>query len=262
MDNAVASPLLHRPPNLWVNEGLATYYENMSLNALPEDVKSKLDINVNKEFALLFNRYLYMLIKEPFSYGFAPMDEGKLVSNAAAMEFLHYTVAPLHIKAFDNEVSNGKPETMLSFILLYSDDLDNKPVAIEAAKHFFGDEADMYYTTYFLNTGIPKLWELKSYLPPQEEILDGLNEIEAILGSWIMPDNEYYITDIVSQSALIEAMENIAKNEVSFIPAEMSRRVRDYSPELYALLNDYYYKAQQKGLMFDDPDLRSKVLGE
>ena len=53
----------HVPPNVWLNEGLSTYYENMSMGALPEHLKSMLGVDVNGRFALIlcwgpaFRRY-------------------------------------------------------------------------------------------------------------------------------------------------------------------------------------------------------------
>ena len=71
-DNAAPYVNVHAAPNLWLNEGLATYYENLATDALPEALKSQLGVDVNRQMALTFDQYLYMRLKEPFSYNFAP----------------------------------------------------------------------------------------------------------------------------------------------------------------------------------------------
>lgn len=64
-DHAVPTQTFHAAPNLWFYEGLATYYENASMGALPEAQREVLDIRPEWQFNSLFNRYLTIKIKDP-----------------------------------------------------------------------------------------------------------------------------------------------------------------------------------------------------
>ncbi len=94
MDHVLKSRVYHLPPNLWLTEGLATYYENLALESLEEELKERLDIKFKKEMAILYTRYLYMTLKEPSRFRIIPMEEGSIRSHGK-IEFLHYTKAPL-----------------------------------------------------------------------------------------------------------------------------------------------------------------------
>ncbi len=41
MDDLLKSRVYHLPPNIWLTEGLATYYENLALESLEEGLKRK-----------------------------------------------------------------------------------------------------------------------------------------------------------------------------------------------------------------------------
>lgn len=262
-DSAAPSAALHTAPNLWFYEGLATYYENVSMGALPEPLRKKLNVNVNREFTLLFNRYLYMRIKDPFTYGFAPMEEDKLTS-AGMTEFLHYTAAPLIVKELeDTSAARGNPpDALLKFCVKSASHTASGSFATAAVNSLLAGSAPGFLSDYMQNPGIPPLWNLKSYEPSSVDILNGLNDMETTMGSWFQLENDKYPVDLATQSQLQKAVSAAKKSSVSFLPADVSIRLQDYSFYIYALLNDYYTRAQQKGLSFNDPNLRFELLNQ
>jgi hypothetical protein len=257
-DTAAPYVNVHVPPNLWFNEGLATYYENMAMEALPEPLKSKLGVDVERQFALIFDQYLYMRIKDPFAYTFAAMDEDKMESGALT-EFLHYTAAPLIVKSLiDESVKLGNaPDDLLKYCLTE----DSSPITpLWAALELLKDDSQKFCESYMLGTGIPPLWYLKDDQPPSQEVLEALNYIEIILESWWKLENSSYQAHVVTGEQLDTAMKDVEETQVLFLPQEAAGLIRNYCPEVYALLNDYYRQAEEKGIEFDDKDLRSKLL--
>ncbi|MDR1440198.1 MAG: hypothetical protein LBJ10_09410 [Clostridiales bacterium] len=261
-DSEVRDAAVHAAPNTWFNEGLATYYENMSMDALPAPLRERLDVDAGRGMALLFDRYLYMRVKDPRYYNFAPMDEEELDSMAMT-EFLHYTAAPLLVK-YLVDVSAGQgsqPDALLKYCADGSRSFAERFVAFDAALDLLGESAGQAFCEeYFLKHGIPQLWPLKAHQPPDEYILDEINYIEGVLGSWFASELDGYVADSVSAADLRRALENAGKNPVAFLDPAMAAKIKDYAPQVYALLNDYYYRAKQLGVEFDDVGLRGKVL--
>jgi len=251
----------HMPSNTWFYEGLATYYENISMAALPPALKTRLDIDVNRQMTLLFNNYLYMRIKDPMVFGFPPMSEEELAAGAP-IEFLHYTAAPLLVKLLEDTArEKGAPQdASLRFCLDNCDSFDERFIAFDTAVALLGDDdAEQLCTSYLLSVNVPPLWYLKQYQPSDEVVLAELNNIESVLGSWFKNVDETYHIDIVSNAQLVAAMANINERRVLFLSIGTSTLLEDYCPPLYALLNDYYYRAKEKGISFDDPALRQKL---
>ena len=262
-DTAAPNPAFHIEPNLWFYEGLATYYENMSLNAMPTTLKQKVNINVDRQFALLFNRYLYLRIKDPTVYGFPPMEDVLFSSSEALTEFLHYTAAPLLVKLLEDNAraDNGLKDATLKFLLSNGEDFSDRLIAYDTAEKLLGEVSGRKFCTeYLLSVEAPPLWYLESSQPSDKEVLEDLNDFEYTMGTWFKQYDESYIVDTVTGEQLDQAMANININQVSFVSAAIRNRLITYCPPLYALLNDYYYRAKQKGIDFLDRDLRKKVL--
>ncbi|MDR0569667.1 MAG: hypothetical protein LBG71_00390 [Clostridiales Family XIII bacterium] len=252
---------VHRPPNLWLNEGLATYYENMALEALPEPLASAVGANADRQFALLFDQYLYMRARDPFAYGFAPMDEDRMDSEAMK-EFLHYTAAPLIVKALADEAESlgEKPDAVLRRCL--DEETFEEPfAALSVAFDLLGDKAQGFCEDYLVGVEPPPLWRLKNAQPSPREILKALNDAEFLFGSWQRLENEAYPIYEVSEEGMANALNDVETEAVSFLPAGKATDIRGYCPELYALLNDWYRKARQQGIEFDDRELRFKLSG-
>ena len=261
-DNAAPYVNVHAAPNLWLNEGLATYYENLATDALPEDLKSKLGVDVNRQMALTFDQYLYMRLKDPFSYNFAPMDENQITSEAMS-EFLHYTTAPLIVQAFEKiSLEQGNEPNALLRYCLEESSFEDRYTALTAAMDLLGSEAQSFCENYLIGVEIPPLWDLKEYQPSSTEVLDSLNYIEILLGSWQKKGNEDYPTHIVSEEELEKAMSAMGDRNISLLPTEVGEQLKEYCPEIYALVADYYYQAEEKGFELDDKDLRFKMYQE
>ena len=263
-DSAVPFASFHMATNTWFYEGMATYYENMSMDALPGSLKTRLDIDVNRQMALLFNNYLYMRIKDTAAFGFPPMREDDIQADAA-IEFLHYTTAPLLVKLLEDTARKKgvPPDSALRFCVNNGDSFDERFIAFEAAIEVLGeDDAQIYCESYLLSIDVPPLWDLKAYQPSDKDILDGLNDIEYVIGSWFKSIDESYPIDTVTYEQLQDAMANLNNNRVLFLSVGTSVKLEDYCLPLYALLNDYYYRAKQKGISYDDPDLRYKMFAD
>ncbi|MDR2611451.1 MAG: hypothetical protein LBG06_00930, partial [Deltaproteobacteria bacterium] len=175
---------VHTPPNLWLNEGLATYYENMAMDALPPDIKTAVGADADKQFALLFDQFLYAKIRDPYTYGIAPIDEGGADSEAVT-EFIHYYEAPLVVKAFEDlsKRLGNDPDALLRYTLDESAFATIAP--FQAAFDLLGSDADAFAENYISGVEIPDLWNLKPYQPSSPEaLLKALNDVEWHLGSW------------------------------------------------------------------------------
>ena len=118
-DSRIPTQTFHAAPNLWFYEGLATYYENASMSALPEKQREQLGIRPEWQFQSLFNRYLTIRIKDPALFSFAPMDEALISESEGRKEFLHYIQAPLVVKLVEDRASelSGQQDAVLHAIL-------------------------------------------------------------------------------------------------------------------------------------------------
>jgi hypothetical protein len=249
----------HTPPNLWLNEGLATYYENMAMDALPPDIKAAVGADTDKQFAVLFDQFLYAKIRDPYTYGIAPIDEGGADSEAVT-EFIHYYEAPLVVKAFEDlsrELGNA-PDALLHYVLDESAFATIAP--FQAAFDLLGSDADAFAESYMSGVEIPDLWYLKPHQPSSpEELLKALNDVERHLGSWQRVEAAAYPIFTVTREELDRAMEQLDTNLVAFVDRPTAIKLAGYSPELYALLNDYYAKAASQNIEFSDENLRYKL---
>lgn len=245
------------PPNLWMVEGLATYYENLSLGCLPSDLAKMLQADAERQMAGLFARYLYMRAKEPHRYSFAPMDEGGVVSSGGRAEFLHYTAAPLVVRAFENKSleQGNPPDALLGYCLACEPPEPGRPVMPEAARALLGAEAGAFTEDLLFSDGIPELWYLSGAMPGEEETARLLNEMERLMASWFVQEEPDYRVDIISANAWERAGEAV----MAFASEEMTTALKRYSPTLFAFLSDYYKRAEDASLSFYDAGLRSKI---
>ncbi|MDR1157659.1 MAG: hypothetical protein LBK75_05045 [Oscillospiraceae bacterium] len=249
----------HTPPNLWLNEGLATYYENMAMDALPLDVKTAVGADADKQFAVLFDQFLYAKIRDPYTYGIAPIDEGGTDSEAVT-EFIHYYEAPLIVKTFEDlsrKLGNA-PDALLRYVL---DEGAFATIApFQAAFDLLGSEADAFAESYISGVEIPELWYLNPYQPSSsEELLKALNDVELHLGSWQQVKTAAYPIFTVTREELDKAVERLDTDIAAFVDQPVAIKLAGYSPELYALLNDYYAKAASQNIEFSDENLRYKL---
>ncbi|MCL2152999.1 MAG: hypothetical protein FWH57_08595 [Oscillospiraceae bacterium] len=250
---------VHVEPNMWLNEGLATYYEKLAMDALPEPLKLRLGADFRSQMALTFSQYLYMRLKEPFQYNFAPMDEERLTSSSMT-EFLHYTAAPLIVMLFEREsANNGNPPDSLLRYCLDSSAFEGRVTALEAALDLLGDEGVGFCDDYLLGMNIPPLWYLEAYQPSSEEVLEALNYIETMLASWRKTEIPEFEADVLSMEELRELLASSDESGIPVLSDETGSLVKSFSPELYAIIKRYYQRAQQMGFDLDDRELRLKM---
>ena len=110
------------------------------------------------------------------------------------------------------------------------------------------------------NTGLIDTSTDMSNQPSSAEILDSLNYIEILLANWHQTENAGYAADLVTEEGLALAMGAVDDSRVPVMSEELDANVRDYCPELYAIVKDYYRRAAQRGFDLNDRDLRSKMM--
>ena len=194
-DSAVTNPVFHMPPNLWVNEGLAVYYENVSLAYLSDELKLILGVDPDRQLAELYAQYLYMVLKYPDIFYFPLMRERELINSLVRKEFLHYYAAPIHIMNYARAAggADGDIHQMLRFSLENKDLQRGKYIAYEAVVTQLGGRALDFGMRYFnFNTpAVPSLWDLGAHLPDDETVRQKLSHAEAHMRTWLERGAEF-----------------------------------------------------------------------
>lgn len=184
MDSKLDNPLFHIPPNLWVTEGLASYYEHKALEILPNEFKEKLKISFNEEFKNLHRIYRYTLKKAPSLYGFPPMVEGELKIKAL-IEYLHYYKAPLLINFFEEESPLTSEDKFINY-LINLDNL-NKFSLPDMFYFILKDKINEFSINYIFNSAIiPSSLDLTGDL---KDIKNTIENFEEMINSWFLLDN-------------------------------------------------------------------------
>lgn len=256
MDSKLSSRTYHLPPNLWLTEGLATYYELLALESLSEDLKEKLKIDFNREISKLYTRYIYMTLKEPNRFKIIPMEEISIKSHGK-LEFLHYTKAPLIICLIESLTNDslGK-DSILNYLVLNKDkEFSMQDMFIWLLK----EKCNEFARNYLFGNSILPLWNLKEYVC-EEEVLKDLNEYEYILWTWFYKEEENYVKDDLENYPLEELKihEDIL-NRVIY-NRELSKNVEDYSNTLSILLKIWLFKINSSNFHWVQNDIRSRVL--
>ncbi|MGL4450203.1 MAG: hypothetical protein ACRCTZ_03290 [Sarcina sp.] len=104
------------PPNLWIVEGLSTYYENKSLEVLDIELKENLNISFDEEMKKLYRVYLYSTTKYEKIYNFPPLLDGGLKAYAL-IEYLYNIKAPVLIKLFEDNASLYAEDNMIKYLI-------------------------------------------------------------------------------------------------------------------------------------------------
>ncbi|MGL4763038.1 MAG: hypothetical protein ACRCWG_16570 [Sarcina sp.] len=193
MDTRLNNSVFHMPPNLWVTEGLACYYEHKALEVLDTDFKYALDISFNEEFKKLYRTYLYSINKNEKLYSFPPLLEGNLQSNAL-IEYLHYTKSPLLIKFFEDASLLDGEDRFINYLL-----------SLETLEDF--SQADMFkaiLTDNINDIAVNYIFGVKPLvldIDPAgdiEKIREELTEFENVMSTWFKLDkvqNDSNVTD-------------------------------------------------------------------
>lgn len=104
------------PPNLWIVEGLSTYYENKSLEILDSSLKENLNISFDAEMKKLYRIYRYSVAKNEKIYNFPPLLDGGLKA-FALIEYLYNIKAPLLIKLFEDNASLYEDDNIIKYLI-------------------------------------------------------------------------------------------------------------------------------------------------
>lgn len=260
-DSTINARGFHEPPKLWFYEGLATYYENVSLDSLPEKIKADLKINVSGYFSNLFKRYLYMRLKDPYLLTIVPLREAEIIS-PGKIEFLHYTQAPLIIKAIEDYSykNRGISDAILNYIIknknLQEIDL------IDILEETTGGMTGVFFQGLFNSGDILPLWYLAEEKEDAAAVIQELNSFEHNMWSWFRLEIIDYPYDNITGKGLYELSEKAESEGVYFATPEIEKMVLETSPTVYGLLKQYALRAKVCGVDYQDPLLRFKLLND
>ncbi|MGL4571167.1 MAG: hypothetical protein ACRCVJ_08895 [Clostridium sp.] len=240
MDYKIKSKVFHITPNLWLTEGLATYYEIYALESLSLKLKETLGVNSEEEFKKLFLRYLYMKFKNRDLLEIAPMEEGSLRS-LGKVEFLHYTVAPLIIKYIEDIIYKKRKERDTIITYISNLNYENRFSMEKLFSFLLGKEKDSFAMAFLFNSEIIPLWYLSDGMEEEKEIVNSINEYDYILWSWFQREGINYERSIVSHEDVKEGYEKMANRlNVNFSNKLYENMVKKASYTIYILLKKYY----------------------
>lgn len=261
-DSKVENPMFHTALQLWFYEGLATYYENMSMGSLPDSIRKKLDIDVSKNFETLYKEYLYGRLKDPYIFVLTPMDEQEISQSGGRTEFLHYIQAPLIIKAMEDISLRkyGLQDRIIKYIIENkSENLSNLEGIVH---HTLGDEANVFSKNYLFSNTILSL-DYHSYNKEDStEVIKQLNDFEYVNWTWLRFEIKDYSQDTLSENGLEELSALAQKDKIQFAPVETENEIKKISLTLYNLLKQYALRAKVCGVDLNDPTIRFKLLGD
>lgn len=262
-DSIFRTKEFHSAPRLWFYEGIATYYENRSMGFLPKELQTALGIRPEQQFTSLFNRYLYVRLKDPALFSLVPMDEEKIresESGDAKIEFLHYVQAPLVIRLME-EISyrkTQKSDFLLKYLLENKNSPDRRTYA-QLLSAISGNQEEEIYQNYFLADHILPLWFLRDNTYSQEQTLSDLNDIEYQLASWIPAQSEKYPPEELNMKTVQRIQNRTAFQSVLFSDRQTEQSVRKYSATVCSLLKEHALRADICNVSLGDPDLRYKL---
>jgi hypothetical protein len=257
----IASEQYVKAPLLSLYEGLATYYENMSLTSLPENIRSSLSISPDAEVGYLFERYAYMRLKEPMNLALVPSSEVLLQQSPGRIEFLHYTQMPLTINYMEELISKetGKKDNIIRYIVENSG--DNAVTAEKITNKLLGKDAKEFLSKYLNGAELLPLWnKILDRQDNEKTVLDRLNKYEYDLYTWFIMENQlypYYQTDGADLEKLSAEAD---KKGVHFADTAVEESVKSSSPTIYNLLKEYALRAKVCNVDYNDTALREKLL--
>lgn len=226
----------HMPPQLWLTEGLATYYENIALDSLSDTLKTALDLNSSDEFCKLFTRYLYSKLKPYSLFNFPPMTE-KSIRSLGLLEFLHYTHAPLIMKYIQDHYGST-PNDLITHL---KTSMIHHTFSMET---FFttllGNDVDHFAHDYLFGTRILPLWTLQSpKILTIDALIEDLNYFEYLLYSWLVHERPDYV-QITIPKALSAIPFSASETAIGYLGTVQSQALRSYSPTLYHLIHQLF----------------------
>jgi len=235
-DTNVKSPMIFSAPNLWFYEGLATYYENTAIGFLPDSIKNRLSIDSNENFNSLFRKYVYMYYKDPKIKEIIPANEEQYVNSGGKTEFLHYTLAPLIIKAIEDKSLKkyNQQDRTIKFILK---EYKDKPFDIKnIVQYSIGKEDNSFYNSHILKNDILPLWKSTGKGEKSSKIITELNDIEYYLYTWFRNEIKDYPLNVLEEEKLADSLNNAKKHDIHFADTKTESLIMDLSPTVYGFL--------------------------
>lgn len=259
-DSQVRAMNLRFPPNLWFYKGLATYYENLSMDALPETIKTKFGYDSADGFRTLYSRYLYFRLKDPALFTLAPKDEPNLYGGQS--EFISYTQGPLIISAIENSAAKtGKKDQLLKYVLQRAEEgVINVDRALQSSlgpytadfKRKFIDGRDL----------LPFFGEADQKENPTK-VVQKLNDFEYIMFTWFRSEGLAYPIDDLVLLRPENVVEETNRRGLKFTSSELEEQIRGFSPTLFVLLRQHALRADVCGEKnLNDPKLKEKLFAK
>ena len=184
MQELVPKQELVTPPNLWIVEGLATYYENKSLEKLSDELKGDLDISFDEEMKKLYRIYLYSITKHEKVYNFPPLLDGGL-NCYALVEYLYNIKAPILIKLFEDHASLYKEDNIVKYLI--NQKPKEKFLQPNMLKTILKDKLDYIAPNYIFGTErIPLDIDIKGSV---EDIKPVLEDFEKTMATYFTFEN-------------------------------------------------------------------------
>jgi len=260
-DYKLTSQKFHTAPQLWLYEGLATYYENNSMKHIDSAIQKRLSLK--DDFLSLFKRYLYFSIKDKGILSIVPMNEENFAESGGMTEFLHYTQAPLVVKAMEDMSYRkyGKGDRILKYILsnARNESIDMK----EIVKNALGEDSIPFASKYLFGHEILPLWYLaQNNKEDENEMLMSLDNYEYTLWTWFKLEEANYPIDKLLKDEINNAELIKAAKEIKFEDSNIEDNIYKISPTIYKLLKVYSLRAKVCDVDFKDPLIRLKLLGD
>lgn len=250
-----------KAPILGLYEGLATYYENISLGNLPENIRTSLDISPKAELSYLFERYAYMRLKDAKNLSLIPLNEAQLQQSPGRIEFLHYTQMPLTVSYLEdliNEKSGGS-NNILNYIIKNSG--DNSITVEKIVGNLLGKDSNDFESKYLNGDELLPLWStIANKNENDQAVINRLNQYELEIYSWFQLENQLYQYDIINKSDLMKLAQEADKKGAKFADKTMEESVKNSSPTIYNMLKEFALRAKVCSVDYSDPFLREKLL--
>ncbi|MDF2881746.1 MAG: hypothetical protein K0R54_2303 [Clostridiaceae bacterium] len=260
-ESKIPSERYLKAPLLEFYEGLATYYENMALGSLPDNIKTSLDISPQKEMSYLFERYAYMRLKDSKNLSLTPLNEVQLQQSPGRIEFLHYTQMPLTVDYMEKLINEntGKKDNILNYIIENSK--DDSVTVEKIATSLLGKDSNNFTTKYLNGHDILPLWGyINNKNESDKNVINRLNEYEFELYTWFSLEDQLYQYDFANEADLVKLSKEAEKEGAEFADQTTENTVKDASPTIYNLLKEYALRAKVCSLDFNDSSIREKLL--
>lgn len=259
-ESEVAATKYHEPPVLNFYEGLATYYENISMKSLPENIINRLSIFPDNEMSDLFQRYTYMKLKDPSNYSLSPMLELEMSTSPARIEFLHYTQAPLLVKYLENLAAKktGKEDNIINYIVKHKG--DNSVTPDKIVNNLLGTDGSAFIKKYINSDEIVPLWDLSSKGEENKEIIEKLNIFEYNMYTWFHQENTLYLYDVLEANKLSKLSQEADIEGLHFADVRTEANIKTMSPTVYNLLKSHVLQAKVCSVDKSDKNAREDLL--